>query len=840
MTSPVEVSPLRVIPGDATSRVLNEGWQLCLQPPAAEEHAVLGDAPANWIPARVPGTVAQALSDAEPDRDARLRDDLDAHDVWYRCEFRHEGGGRAWLQFDGLATVCDIWFNGQLLGESHNMFVGQRFDVTDRLRTDNELSLRFVALAPQLSARKPRPRWKTRLVKEQNLRWQRTTLLGRIPGWSPPCAPVGPWRAIRLIEEARLGVQSLRLHSTLDDGAGVLRVEGQLTGDQVREATVRVGEHSAALQVTEEGDGVRVSGTLRVPEVRPWAPHTLGTPHRYPVSLVVGVAGGNVELDAGWVGFRSVELRGGNDGEQFQIAINGSPVFCRGGCWTTTDVLGLDGDREAYAQTLERARDAGVNMIRVGGTMTYEADAFYELCDELGILVWQDFMFANMDYPIDDEAFRGSVECEARQQLERLSPHPCVTVWCGGSEVAQQAAMLGLPRETWLSPLFRELLPRLCEQHAAGIPYVPSTPWGGSMPFRMERGVSHYFGVGAYLRPLDDARITPPRFAAECLAFSIPPEDATLNKLLSDGQAPGHDPVYKQRVPRDSGAGWDFQDVTDHYVQLLFGVDVRQLRYENAERYMELSRVAVAEVMARTYGLWRAESSPCSGALIWFYRDLWQGSGWGVVDSTGLPKAPYYALRRAWSRLAVWFIDEGLNGVDVVLDNETDDTVTQTLEVGLYRDGSVQVDRLEQEVTLAPRSQQRINLEQAIGRFVDTTHAYRFGPAVCDVVTAQFGPQQAAFFPAGLGLTQEADLKLTASAEPGKDGSYVLDVSSERFAQAVAITAKGYLAEDNYFHMPPGQTRRIRLSPVGSPSRFSGRVKALNSVGSTRITVKKP
>ena len=116
--------------------------------------------------------------------------------------------------------------------------------------------------------------------------------------------------------------------------------------------------------------------------------------------------------------------------------------------------MNLRGTEESVAHDLRLARDAGVNLLRVGGTMVYESDQFYRLCDELGILVWQDFMFANMDYPVEDPAFAANIEAEARYQLSRLSPHPCVAVFCGNSEVEQQAALLGVPPEGWRNAWF--------------------------------------------------------------------------------------------------------------------------------------------------------------------------------------------------------------------------------------------------------------------------------------------------------------------------------------------------------------------------------------------------
>ena len=135
-------------------------------------------------------------------------------------------------------------------------------------------------------------------------------------------------------------------------------------------------------------------------------------------------------------------------------------------------------------------------------------------------------MFANLDYPISDEDFRATVEREAREQLGRLAGRPSLAVMCGNSEVEQQVAMLGLDPELGRGELFGELLPRLVEEAGIDAVYLPSAPCGGERPFRPDRGVANYYGVGGYRRPLEDARRAEVRFAAECLAFANVPDDA--------------------------------------------------------------------------------------------------------------------------------------------------------------------------------------------------------------------------------------------------------------------------------------------------------------------------
>ena len=160
------------------------------------------------------------------------------------------------------------------------------------------------------------------------------------------------------------------------------------------------------------------------------------------------------------------------------------------------------------------------------------------------------------------------------------------------------------------------------------------------------------------------------RFAAECLAFANVPDDEALQPLAGGVASAVHHPRWKAGVPRDAGAGWDFDDVRDHYLRELFGVDPVALRSTDAERYLELSRAVTGEVMAEVFGEWRRAGSPCGGGLVLWLRDLVPGAGWGVLDHRGEPKVAYHHLRRALAPVAVWITDEGLDGVAVHVAND--------------------------------------------------------------------------------------------------------------------------------------------------------------------------
>lgn len=646
-----------------------------------------------WIAAPVPGTAAEALK-----LDATSPTPLHDKDVWYRTRFA--GTGRHVLRFEGLATIAEVWLNGARILDSDNMFL--RHDVEVDLGGDNELLIAFRSLDEALEQRQEdrkggRARWRTRIVENNALRLVRTTLLGHMTGWQPPVHAVGPWRPIKLLERDL----DLDLRATLDGDDGVLEVSVRLDG----EAEIVVGGHRAAL--VRSGD--RLAGTLRLPKVGKWWPHTHGTPTLHAVKLRTAGSG----IDLGRVGFRSIAVDRDSDGKGFALVVNGVKIFARGACWSAADLVSLAGDRDRLAPWLTLAQQAHMNMIRVGGTMTYESDDFFALCDELGLLVWHDFMFANMDYPIADPVFRASVEQEAAQFLRRTRPHPSLAVLCGGSEVAQQVSMMGLPPALWTGPLYEEILPAAVAALRPDVPYLPHSPGGGDLPFSTHTGISHYYGVGAYLRPLEDARRATVRFTAECLAFANLPDAASLQAGWP--------------APRDRGADWDFEDVTRHYARLIFGSDAP-----------EAMRAAPGAAMEATIAEWRRAGSSCWGALVWMLKDFVPGAGWGVIDAAGLPKPAWHALRRAFRPVQVALTDEGLNGLGIHLINETAETVRAQLSLRCLKEGAV-VMRRERDVELPPRSNRTLSSAELIGSFFDITWAYRFGPPPLDVTVVSLG-----------------------------------------------------------------------------------------------------
>jgi beta-mannosidase len=790
--------------------------------------------------------------------------DLDASDWWLRHSFTSTSSLHApraedaWLVFEGLATIVDVWLNGVHLGRADDMFVAWEAEVSELLRAENELVLCARALRPLLRPQRPRARWKSRLVDSQEWRWLRTTQMGRMAGAGPRVAPVGPWRPVTLEHRQGVSVRTLWVAASRARDESVLEVDAVIErGPEPTSATLVCGGEREPMHVARTGSGWRMMASLRTASLAPWWPHTHGAPVLHECAVVIEHADGRTMIAMEPVGFRDLSIR--TDDGAFEVTVNGTQPFLRGSCLTPRDWTRLDCPEAELEGEMLRLRDAGVNCIRLSGCFTYGSAALLAACARHGILVWQDLMFSVLDYPDTDDAFRARCEREVEQQLALLQGSPCVMAICGSAEVEQQAAMSGVPFSGPRHALFHEHLAVVARRVLPDVKYWPSTPWGGDLPFRVRTGTAHYFGVGAYRRPLHDARLAGVRFTTECLAFSHLPEPESAAAIPLESQAGGDRAHWKARVPRDGGACWDFEDIRDHYVALLFGVDAARLRAEDPDRYLALGRATSAILIERTLQEFRRRESPCSGALTWLWADPWAGAGWGSVDVQGRPKSAWYGMRRASRPVAIALTNEGLDGVDLHVWNDTPSTVEGTLHVRLLREGRDVAFAASVALAVPARGGVTRTIDRLLGRFTDVAHAYRFGASGHDVVHAVWmsdrelvastpGVAHSRF--GGVPIIAEAVLLVHGDQRPmadtgleahvvGVDSEGVVDlsVSAASLAQQVRIGSAGYVANDSYFTVLPGVERRVRLTPHGNAHGAPIVVEALNDPRVVRVEV---
>ncbi|WP_248961441.1 glycoside hydrolase family 2 protein [Sphaerisporangium perillae] len=653
-------------------RPLHDGWTLTA---VSDEVDIAG------IPATVPGCVHTDLLAAGLIDDPYL-DDNESRLTWigrttwaYETSFTwhaDEDAERADLVCDGLDTVATVVLNGAEVASTANMHRFYRFPVRDLLR-EGENTLRVVFGSPYAYAEARRAECGDRPgAYDEPYQFIRKMACNFGWDWGPTLVTSGIWRAIGLHAWSGARLAAVRPLVTVEGGEG--RVEAHVTVERA------AGEFSGgALTVTATVAGVRAQArlapgeceavlTMAVPEPDLWWPRGYGEQPLYPLAVrlaadaVTGAGrdgaaasgertgGAGAELDA-WtreVGFRAVRLDRAGDG--FTIVVNDVPVFARGANWIPDDCFPTRITRERLAKRLDQACEANLNLLRVWGGGLYESTDFYDLCDRLGLLVWQDFAFACAAYP-EEEPFASEVEAEARDNIVRLAPHPSLILWNGNNENIEGFADWGwrdkLGERTWGAGFYYDLLPRVVAELDPARPYWAGSPYSGAPdlpPNDPARGTVHiwdvwnredYLRYGAYR----------PRFVAE-FGFQGPPAYATLRRALSDDPlAPGSPGVRHH------------QKAIDGDDKLTRGLGGHLPAPETFDDWHYLTQLNQARAMAFGIERFRSLAPYCMGTVVWQLNDCWPVVSWAAVDGDARRKPLWYALRRVYADRLLTFQD---------------------------------------------------------------------------------------------------------------------------------------------------------------------------------------
>ena len=640
-----------------TSQSLNGAWRL--EQSGTDE----------WLPAQVPGGVHTDLMAAgriaDPFvGDEELRVQWVAEADWeYRRSFRVDAAvaaeERLGLVFDGLDTLADVWLNGELLGSADNMFRSWRWDVTTKLRPgENEIAVLFhsaVRRGAELNAVRALDRPKETLPGGPYLRkapchfgWD----------WGPKLPNVGIWQDVRIEGWSSARLADVRIGQALEVEPARARISASV---EIERTNHRPEAIEARLRVVHP-DGRRetvaapiaagtVSATLAIEVADPelWWPNGLGAQPLYRVEMEL-VAGGHVLDGRSYqLGLRTLELRREPDawGESFTFVVNGVPVFAKGSNWIPADSFPARVTPERLEALLGAAAATNHNMIRIWGGGYYETEAFYDLCDRFGILVWHDFMFACSVYPLTDPEFLANLEAEVREQVGRLRHRACLALWCGNNEMER-----GWTNWGWTRPenedlraaylrFFSQTLPEWVAALDSATPYWPSSPSSGrplEEPIGGNRGDEHEWIVWHALAPFSAYGHETYRFVSE-FGFESLPAMATVAAFAPD--------------PADWNLG---SPMLDHHQRCQVG-NARILYYmaqqfrlpKDFPSFVYLSQVLHAEAMRVGVEHWRRGRDRCSGALYWQLDDCWPVSSWASIDYFGRWKALQYATRRFYA-----------------------------------------------------------------------------------------------------------------------------------------------------------------------------------------------
>lgn len=632
-----------------------------------------------WLTAEVPGTVHQDLLRHRllPDPFYGLNEEkiqwVEKKDWEYKTTFVVTAGQLeregACLDFEGLDTYADVYLNGALLLKTDNMFVGYSVPVKSVLK-EGENRLRIYFHSP---IRQTMPQWASNgfdYPADNDHSEQRLSVFTRKApysygwDWGIRMVTSGVWRPVTLCfyDLASIGdfhVRQLSLTDKMADISNELTINSIASRPEKVEVSVSCSvkgkpESTIRQEVLLQPGENKIILPLGISEPQRWMPNGWGEPVLYDFIARVSSDGRMVAEKKQRIGLRTLRVINEKDagGESFYFEVNGVPMFAKGANYIPADALLPAMTDDRYNVLFRDIKEANMNMIRVWGGGTYEDDRFYNLADENGILIWQDFMFACTVYP-HDPAFLKRVEEEAVYNIKRLRNHACLAMWCGNNEILEGLKYWGwknkyspvVYEDMWkgYDCLFRELLPEKIKELDEGRFYIHGSPyfanWG--RPESWKTGDSHNWGVWYGRKPFESLDTEIPRFMSE-FGFQAFPEMKTIATFASSEDYTLESEVMNAHQKSSIG-----NDLIRTYMEREY------ILPEKFEDFVYVGLVMQGKGIRQGLEAHRRNRPYCMGTLYWQLNDSWPVVSWSGIDYYGNWKALHYQARRAFAPLTV-------------------------------------------------------------------------------------------------------------------------------------------------------------------------------------------
>jgi beta-mannosidase len=691
----------------------------------------------DWIDVEVPGDVHKALIKAGKIKDPFYdKNELDCvwmeeREWWYRNQFIYKQEPlqleeRLLLIFHGLDTYATIWLNGENLGIHENMFRPAIFDVSRYIHTDrpNTLALCFEPPLEHIKDMKS-PSWGFHRAKQVKRNVMRKAQFGYGWDWGPRLPTIGIWRPVELKHQKQAAIKDI--HFATDE----INSDRSNVLVSIKTEIERFGEDSPlkiaitlispvdknpifkkTINLKNSGKKIINKESISVKQPKLWWTHDLGTPYLYTLQIKLLKDDKELETIEQKVGIRTLKLDQSSDPDEkgtrfFRFVLNGVPIFAKGANWIPADSFVGALTAKRYEQLITAAKHANMNMLRIWGGGIYEHDDFYKICDSIGMLIWQDFMFSCAMYPEDNPIFVEEVRKEVRYQVERLRNHPSLALWCGNNEnqmihyrVDSMAKLEGKKIEHSGLLYYDKIMPKIVKELDGYTPYWPSSPYGGKQPNSIEEGDVHDWHVwhGIPLRDDETEKLkriyssgpTPEdvsfihytedmgRFISE-FGMHASPVYETLRRCIPADQLYHHSPAmdhHNKDNPKNKG---------DNLMVTVTGLP------RDLKEYIDFSMIAQAEGLKFGIEHFRRRKPHCSGTLIWQFNDCWPVLSWSILDYYGFGKAGYYYVKRTYAPVLASFKAMDNGSAELWITNDTlqefEDTIV--VQLGTFVEGKV-------------------------------------------------------------------------------------------------------------------------------------------------------
>ena len=632
---------------------LNEGWQF-----SKTENP-------KWQSAEVPGTVQADLLRLGDILDPFLKNNEDSiqwvstKNWQYKKEFSISSETlkkkRHLLNFKGLDTYAEVFLNDSLILSANNAFRTWEVDVSKILKTENQLLVLFTNID---SVEKEQASKLKYTLPEDARVFSRKPQYQSGWDWGPTIKTMGIWRDVSLISynTARIEDVFLQTQSITDSIAEVVaKFEVDVLDEKklTLKITNKTTEESFSEDFKTNSNQKQYEIPFSIKNPKLWWTHNLGDPFLYDIQVELIHNGNILETHSKKLGIRSIELVTEKDsiGESFYFKLNGKPVYMKGANYIPQQMMEAKVNRQKYSELIDDAVSANMNMLRVWGGGIYEDDYFYDLCDEKGILVWQDFMFAGGMYP-GDKSFLKNVKAEAIENVKRLRNHPSIALWCGNNEISEGWARWGWQDGKTESQkeeigqsyktIFEEILPAVVDSLNPNIDYWASSPLYGRGDKRYQfEGDAHDWWVWHDGYPFEHFEEEVPRFMSE-FGFQSFPDVETIKYATERDSVIMNDPLFANHQKHKRG----FQ-IIDEYMARDFPVPT------NAEDYVYVSQLLQAYGMTKGIHAHRRAKPYSMGTLYWQLNDLWPVVSWSSIDYLGNWKALQYKVTNSFENILI-------------------------------------------------------------------------------------------------------------------------------------------------------------------------------------------
>ncbi len=600
------------------------------------------------------------------------------------------------LIFNGLDTYAKVYLNDSLILVADNMFREWKVDVKGILQKNNLLEIQFESVS--------------------GIEKQKQNVLGySLPGgsrvftrkagfhygwdWGAKISPTGIWRKVELQSWNDCKINNVYvIKDHLTDSVANLTI-----GIEIESSTEKIINISTYSKVCEdfklkEGNN-KFSVLIKIPNPELWWPNGYGEQKLYDISVYISDENGMIDVQTKKIGLRKIELITERDsvGESFNFRVNNKLIFMKGANYIPQDNLQNRVTEKHYRDLLQDVVDANMNMLRVWGGGIYEEDIFYDLCDSLGILVWQDFMFACAMYP-SDSLFLENVKMEAIQNVKRLGHHPSIALWCGNNENSEGWHRWGWQNDfsesqkakIWdgYKKIFQKILPQTVDLYSQTSYWESSPKFGRGNPQHQFEGDAHYWGVWHDAEPFENLEKKVPRFMSE-FGFQSFPQLSTIAAFSDSSEWNLNSAVMQnhQKHPRGNALISEYM-AREYYVQKDF------------EKFIYASQILQANGMRIGLESHRRNQPYCMGTLYWQLNDCWPVASWSSRDYFGNWKALHYTIQDVFAHISLSLIIRNNGEVRTWVTSDLEKEIEDTLLVEIWNLKGEKIEEISNAVSI--------------------------------------------------------------------------------------------------------------------------------------------